>query len=441
MSHSSPRVLTSLTKQSYTVSSDPTSLKEDQYWELVQRIANSEQFAKSPKVRDFLVYVCRSRLDARIDDINEQKIGERVFGRSENYNPSEDSIVRAQARILRHKLDSYFSTEGVAEELILRIPKGGYVPELVPRPRSTAATATVPNLAPIPKRRTRSSTIAIAALSIAVVGLAAALVRANQRPMPVERPSRLLSSLWSQLFSDKMTTTIVVPDHTFALLREGSPEPPDLRAYLSRSSPRTASSMKLEELFAFPQFAERRYTTFDSVTTALAIQQLAEKFPSKVSIRFARDITLRDVSPGNMILIGRPFSNPWEALFESKLNFRCQLDPKLKQWVWSNAAAAPGEQTEYVPQKGPKRIDTYASVGFVSNLSAGNVLILSGSNSGSQESAAEFATTEALLARLAAKLGYQRGAFPHFDALLRTTTIDGVSQEPTLVGYRILDRH
>jgi hypothetical protein len=91
------------------------------HWDLVQRIANSEQFTKSPKVRDFLLYVCRALLEERVGDINEQRIGERVFGRAENYNPSEDNIVRSQARILRQKLETYFASEGAHEPFVLQI--------------------------------------------------------------------------------------------------------------------------------------------------------------------------------------------------------------------------------------------------------------------------------------------------------------------------------
>jgi hypothetical protein len=415
------------------------------HWDLVQRIANSEQFTKSPKVRDFLLYVCRALLEERVGDINEQRIGERVFGRAENYNPSEDNIVRSQARILRQKLETYFASEGAHEPFVLQIPKGGYVPELVERcsPVKAVPLPSLPMLAPARKRWINNSNVALAALSLAVIGLAWALIRAKENPVrPVsDAPSKLVFSLWSQLFNDKMATTIVVPDHTFALMREASGQPLDLQTYLKRSIPQeTDGSKHLNDLFRFPQFADRRYTTFDSVSSAVRLKQLAEKFPnSRVAVRYARDITLRDVSPGHVIFIGRPFSNPWEDLFEAKLNFRCQVDPKLKQWVWWNAAPRPGEQTEYVPERGPRRIDTYASVAFVSNLSKGNVVILAGSNSGSQESAADFTTTERLLAKLAAKIGQPQGRFPHFDALLRTTTIDGVSQEPALVAFRTLD--
>ena len=98
---------------------------------LTQRIINSPQFVKSSRLQDFLLYVCHCALENRIDDVSEQRIGERVFERESGYNPNEDNIVRSQARLLRRKLDAYFASEGDDEPVILRIPKGGYAPEFI----------------------------------------------------------------------------------------------------------------------------------------------------------------------------------------------------------------------------------------------------------------------------------------------------------------------
>jgi hypothetical protein len=70
-----------------------------------------------------------------------------VFGRPSDYNPSEDNIVRAEARELRKRLDIYFLTEGRGEPVRIRIPKGSYVPCFEPREdgRAIASAPPVPN--------------------------------------------------------------------------------------------------------------------------------------------------------------------------------------------------------------------------------------------------------------------------------------------------------
>lgn len=416
------------------------------------RIADSQRFAKSARLKDFLLYVCRAALDRHVDEISEQKIGERVFHRPPEYNPNEDNIVRSQARLLRQKLEAYFATEGAEEPLVLRIPKGGYVPEFIERtPEPVLAEPAV--IQPITLSASHAPrynlvgwlAAAVAILSFSVALLALALVRAKSAPQGTASP--VLNALWSQMFSDKVTTTIVIPDHTFAMLQEASGDAGDLESYLHRSIPGAnsgngskdgAAVRTLESLL--PRFPSRRYTTFDGVTTAVRVLELAEKFPSHVVVRYARDITLRDLSPGNAILIGRPTTNLWTQLFESKLNFHFYSDLQNHRVICKNAAPQPGEPAEFVPKLEGARFEAYSSVAFVNNLNGGNVLLIGGAASSSQEGAGDFATSDKLLTSLAEKIG-QSGRMPYFDALVRTVTVDGISQEPTLAAWRVLASH
>ena len=53
----------------------------DPRWLLVQRILATPDFERSPRLSDFLRYICRLTLEGRSDAISEQHIGEVVFGR------------------------------------------------------------------------------------------------------------------------------------------------------------------------------------------------------------------------------------------------------------------------------------------------------------------------------------------------------------------------
>jgi hypothetical protein len=96
--------------------------------ELVHRVASSETFEKSPRLRAFLVYVCRCALEDKSDEATESQIGIFVYGRAPGYNSTEDNIVRSQARMLRMKLEHHFANEGKDEPVIITIPKGHYLP-------------------------------------------------------------------------------------------------------------------------------------------------------------------------------------------------------------------------------------------------------------------------------------------------------------------------
>ncbi len=426
---------------------DISASSADPRWELVVRISESQRFAKSARLRDFLLYVCRAARDNHLSEISEQKIGERVFHRPPDYNPNEDNIVRSQARLLRQKLDAYFATEGAEEPLTLQIPKGGYVPEFIERTPEPAAQANVVqpsviqpiSLAPAASRHNLIAWLALAVgiLSFSVGVLVVMLVRSRPQAQGTDSPA--LNALWSQLFSDKATTTIVVPDHTFAMLQEASGVRDNLEDYLRRSVPGSdgdaPAGRNLESLL--PRFAERRYTTYDGVSTAVRILDLAQKFPSRVVVRYARDITLRDLSSGNAILIGRPATNLWTELFEPRLNFHFYSDLHNHQVICKNAAPQPGEPAEFTPKAENGRFEEYSSVAFLDNLSGGNVLLIGGAASTSQEGAADFVTSDKLLGALAAKIAH-KGRMPYFDALLRTVTVDGISQEPSLAAYRVL---
>src|SRR5262249_47634205 len=100
--------------------------------ELVQRIAASPQFRKSPRMREFLFFITERTLQGQADELTEHNIGCGVFGRTDGYDPTEDNIVRVSARQLRSKLKEYCQAEGETEPLLLEIPRGAYVPVFKP---------------------------------------------------------------------------------------------------------------------------------------------------------------------------------------------------------------------------------------------------------------------------------------------------------------------
>lgn len=105
---------------------------------LVHRVETSQTFEKSPRLRAFLSYVCQCALQDKPEAATEQQIGIHVFNRTPGYNPSEDNVVRSQARLLRWKLEQYFSGEGKNEPLIIVIPKGQYLPVFEERSAAVA---------------------------------------------------------------------------------------------------------------------------------------------------------------------------------------------------------------------------------------------------------------------------------------------------------------
>ena len=429
---------------------EPDSLLEaDPRWRLVQRVVASQHLAKSARLQELLLYVCRCALEDRSGEVSEQTIGERVFQRPAGYNANEDNIVRSQARLLRQKLQAYFEGEGSRESLLLTIPKGAYSPEFVERSNAfpgTPATPAAEAPAGLRPATVRALLVVAGALAVAVVVLSWLLVRSNRHQAPsIPAVPPALHALWSQMFAENITTTVIVPDVTEAMLQEAAKQPVDLATYLRRS-PRPENQALRQLETTLRGFSIRRYTTFDGVSSAVKIAQLAGQFRGRFSVRYARDMTLREFSPGNVVLVGRPITNLWSELFDDKVNFQFYSDLQRDIAICRNRSPQPGEQAEYLPvNEGAKRT-VYAAVAFVPNLNdGGNVLMISGMSSGAQESAAEFVTNEKLFSdftsRLAAEKRWTSGQpLPHFEILIRTFTLAGAAQEPEIIASRVLDR-
>ena len=63
------------------------------------RVADSIHFRKGPKLRVFLLYVRESTLLGRHQNVREQLIGSKIFGRRADYEPCDSNIVRIEARL------------------------------------------------------------------------------------------------------------------------------------------------------------------------------------------------------------------------------------------------------------------------------------------------------------------------------------------------------
>ena len=101
----------------------------------------SRPFAASPRLRKFLSYVVDRELAGEGGQLKEYTIGMDVFERDAQYDPRIDSIVRVEAGRLRARVDEYYAGEGAGDRLIVRIPRGSYVPVFEIRETAVAPAA------------------------------------------------------------------------------------------------------------------------------------------------------------------------------------------------------------------------------------------------------------------------------------------------------------
>src|SRR5262245_43450544 len=148
---------------------------EEVYAEL-DTLMRSPLFNRSEKLQRFLRFVCETTVQGGGAQINEYLIGSEVFKRGSDYNPSEDSIVRRHAHVMRQKLQEYYATEGADHAIRIEMPVGRYVPVFRRKEDS------LPKPAQTQKLTLRRAAWALAALAIFGLGWTAAELRSPAGP-------------------------------------------------------------------------------------------------------------------------------------------------------------------------------------------------------------------------------------------------------------------
>src|SRR6267378_4740805 len=96
------------------------------YLSHVEKIENSHTLHSSESLRKLLRYLAEHALDHPGVAVKEYQIATEVYGRPADFDPQSDFTIRVQAGRLRVKLAEYYSGEGAADPILVKIPKGSY---------------------------------------------------------------------------------------------------------------------------------------------------------------------------------------------------------------------------------------------------------------------------------------------------------------------------
>ncbi len=94
----------------------------------LEAVTSSEAFARSERARSLLSYLVEAELAGQADRLKGFVIGQDVFGKDDDFDPSMDAVVRVQAGRLRDLLVAYYAGEGRNSPIEIKVPKGSYVP-------------------------------------------------------------------------------------------------------------------------------------------------------------------------------------------------------------------------------------------------------------------------------------------------------------------------
>jgi len=92
------------------------------------RLVASEEFRASPQLVRFLRFVTEAAIDGGAARVTSYAIGVDALGRGASFDPQSDPIVRVEATRLRRAIERYYTGSGAEDPVVIRLPRGSYVP-------------------------------------------------------------------------------------------------------------------------------------------------------------------------------------------------------------------------------------------------------------------------------------------------------------------------
>jgi tetratricopeptide (TPR) repeat protein len=159
----------------------------------LDRLVASDLLRASPQLAAFLRFVVEATLRGDSDRIKGYTIAIEALGRSDDFDPQSDPIVRVEAARLRRAIERHYAGPGADDPVVIDLPRGTYVPTFRRRPCAVALpevavpevsapdvspseTAAAAEAVPQAPASSRGRRLAFAVALLAVVGSAAAAV-------------------------------------------------------------------------------------------------------------------------------------------------------------------------------------------------------------------------------------------------------------------------
>lgn len=409
----------------------------------IDRLTNSHVLHGSESLCKLLRYLARHVLDHPGTSIKEYQIATEVFGRSADFDPQLDSMVRVQAGRLRVKLSEYYTGDGAEDPIIVELPKGTYVLAFHHR-AATPARASAGSGAnaaghsggiPEAAAPRRNWIIAIASLTfllaVAAVVILSLISNRNSAQAGNSREVDAAAAqpaamrvFWNEFVSGQGEPWVIFSNAKFV----GRPDS-GLRYY------DTGKDQK--DITIFDQ-----YTGVGEVLAIHALDHLFGTFHREIRVKRGSLFSLDDAKNNNLIFVGSPLENL--TLLEV---------PGTEQFVFHRVPSGPRKGDPEIinvhPQSGePKELlgtpgadpltEDYAVVALVKGLEPSqSVLILAGETTIGTQAAVEYVcnknSVEQLLLRLSMS---QTGQLKPFEAVIRVKVTRGVPVSTELIALR-----
>ncbi|MHB8503665.1 MAG: hypothetical protein ACYDCG_12930 [Candidatus Acidiferrales bacterium] len=404
--------------------------------EQINRLVSSHALHGSESLCKLLRYLAKHAVDHPGTPIKEFQIATEVFGRSPEFDPQLDSMVRVQAGRLRSKLTEYYSSHGLEDAIVVELPKGSYVLSFhhrgAPVTKSPVSSANgVVNQDALEKSTERrwgteviSLSIFLAAAILVVVWL---MATRNSSPVGLASESEPVPAafrvFWKGFTSGPEEPWVVFSNAAFI----GRPE----TGMRYRDATRDAGAPILDH--------------YTGVGEVLAVHQLDGLFAilhRGIRVKRGSLFSMDDAKNNNLIFIGSPSENlsllemPGTREFVFK---RLTSGPRKGDQAIINVHPQADEAKEFLATpSGLPLTEDYAVLALVKGMTQGQfVLMLAGTTTIGTQAAVEYvcrqSSVEELLLRLSVS---QAGELKPFEAVIRVKVARGVPVETELVAIR-----
>lgn len=386
-------------------------------------LLSTPHFTGSKRYPAFLKWVVERTLTGQASDLKERTIGVELFGKSPDYDTSNDTIVRFTAGEVRKRLFLAYLQSGRSPLIRIGLPAGSYVPEFlrseaksemsvtesepaIPSPpHQLEATESLKSAATLTHSgtRLRGWRVGISVLTVLTVLVAIFIVVRGH----AARNDSALSRFWQPVGisgnSVIIATGAVIPskDSEFGL----TPATNDDR---------------------YP------YVSLASAATITSVGELLGQKHVAYSVLPSSRVTLPDMLQHPVILIGT-FNNAWTLRLLANLRFGVTdkhqpgiVDTEDPARIW-RPSWSQGEGKH-------NRLDDYAIVArYHDKLTENTVVLLAGLEKNGTEAAAEFVTDGRYLDQL--DRTQPRGwSSKNIEIVIRAKVVDGQTGAPEIVA-------
>lgn len=409
--------------------------ERDQCLGQIDRLINSQALHSSESLCKLLRYLAKHALDHPGVPIKEYQIATEVFGRSDDFDPQVDSMVRVQAGRLRQKLAEYYGSDGAEDPVLVELPKGTYVLSFHHKPATAARQHSVPPTetdwnAASPRQGYRNWVIVALSLTVLLAACAAVvfslIANRNSAQAGLARDAGAPAAFrvfWNGFVSGQEEPWVIFSNAAFV----GRPET-GMRYY---DTSRDKGTLIMDH-----------YTGVGEVLSVHELDHVFGLLHREIRVKRGSLFSLDDAKNNNLIFIGSPSENLTLLEIPGTHEFvfqRMTSGPRKGDQAIINVHPQSGEAKEFFATPGNlPLVEDYAVIALVKGLSPGQaVLILAGSTTMGTQAAVEFVcrqnSVEELLLRLPVS---DNGQLKPFEAVIHVKVTRGVPVGTELVALR-----